>query len=49
MPYIIDSDWIIDYLSQEAEAPQLINRLAQESIVISIVSLNEDFVSHGAN
>lgn len=49
MPYLIDSDWIIDYLDLEAEALQRIDRLAQESIAISIVRLIGDFVSHGTN
>ncbi|MDE2815117.1 MAG: type II toxin-antitoxin system VapC family toxin [Chloroflexota bacterium] len=41
MPYLIDSDWVIDYLGQEAEALQLVDRLAQEGIAISIVTYME--------
>ena len=38
MPYLIDSDWVIDFLAQESKALQLIEQLAQEGIAISIVT-----------
>ena len=41
MPYLIDSDWVIDFLAQESEALQLIEQLAQEGIAISIVTYME--------
>ncbi len=41
MPYLIDSDWVIDFLAQESEALQLIEQLAQEGIAISIITYME--------
>ena len=41
MPYLIDSDWVIDFLAQESDAVQLIEQLAQEGIAISIVTYME--------
>ena len=41
MPYLIDSDWVIDFLAQESEALQLVEQLAQEGIAISIVTYME--------
>ena len=41
MPYLIDSDWVIDFLAQESEAVQLIEQLAQEGIAISIITYME--------
>ncbi len=41
MPYLIDSDWVIDFLAQESKALQLIEQLAQEGIAISIVTYME--------
>ncbi len=41
MPYLIDSDWVIDFLAQEFEALQLIEQLAQEGIAISIITYME--------
>ena len=48
MPYLIDSDWVIDFLAQESEALQLIEQLAQEGIAISI-AIDEGICSHGEN
>ena len=41
MPYLLDSDCVIDFLGQETEAIQLIARLAQEGIAISIITYME--------
>ena len=41
MPYLIDSDWVIDFLAQESKALQLIEQLAQEGIAISIITVME--------
>ena len=41
MPYLIDSDWVIDFLAQESKALQLLEQLAQEGIAISIVTYME--------
>ena len=41
MPYLIDSDWVIDFLAQESEALRLIEQLAPEGIAISIVTYME--------
>ena len=43
MPYLIDSDWVIDCLQMKAEATELIERLAPEGVYISIVSYMEAF------
>lgn len=41
MPYLIDSDWSIDYLLDEAEAVRLLNRLAPERLSMSIITYME--------
>lgn len=43
MPYLIDSDWLIDHLEDVPSASQLLERLAQEGIAISIVSYMETY------
>jgi tRNA(fMet)-specific endonuclease VapC len=41
MPYLIDSDWVIDYLAGGAESLQLLESLADEGIAISILTYME--------
>jgi tRNA(fMet)-specific endonuclease VapC len=41
MAYLIDSDWVIDYLAGIPEALGLLDRLADERIAISIVTYME--------
>ena len=41
MAYLIDSDWVIDYLAGVPEALELLDRLADERIAISIVTYME--------
>jgi predicted nucleic acid-binding protein len=41
MPYLLDSDWLIDYLAQEEEAISLFGVLAEEPLYISIITYLE--------
>jgi predicted nucleic acid-binding protein len=41
MPYLIDTDWVIDLLASVPEAVQLLDRLAQDGIAISIITYME--------
>ena len=41
MRYLVDSDWVIDYLEGEPDALQLLLNLADEGIAISIVTYME--------
>jgi tRNA(fMet)-specific endonuclease VapC len=41
MAYLIDSDWVIDYLAGVPDALELLDRLAEEGIAISIVTYME--------
>ena len=41
MPYLIDTDWVIDHLANVPEAVQLLDRLASEGIAISIIAYME--------
>ena len=41
MAYLIDSDWVIDHLTQVPEAIQFLNRLSDEPLYISIVTFME--------
>ncbi|MDO8689864.1 MAG: type II toxin-antitoxin system VapC family toxin [Dehalococcoidia bacterium] len=43
MPYLIDSDWVIDHLAGHPEATRLLTELAQGGIAISIVTYMEAF------
>lgn len=43
MRYLLDSDWLIDYLKEEPEALELIEQLAQDGILISIITYMEIF------
>ena len=38
MPYLVDTDWVIDHLANVGEAVRLLDRLAQEGIAISIIT-----------
>lgn len=41
MPYLIDSDWVIDHLEETPEAIALLERLVEEGIAISIITYME--------
>ena len=41
MPYLIDSDWTIDQLSDQPAAVSLLSRLAPDGIAISIITYME--------
>ncbi|MCC9076443.1 type II toxin-antitoxin system VapC family toxin [Litorilinea aerophila] len=41
MPYLIDSDWVIDHLSDVQDAAEPLSRLAAEGIAISIITYME--------
>ncbi len=41
MPYLIDSDWVIDHLSNVHEATALLERLAVEPTYISLITYME--------
>lgn len=43
MPYLIDTDWVIDLLASIPEAVQLLDRLAQDGIAISIITYMEAY------
>jgi len=43
MPYLIDTDWVIDLLASVPEAIQLLDRLAQDGIAISIITYMEAY------
>lgn len=41
MPYLVDTDWVIDHLANVPEAVRLLDRLAQDGIAISIITYME--------
>jgi predicted nucleic acid-binding protein len=41
MPYLVDSNWVIDHLANVPEASQFLERLAEEGIAISIITYME--------
>jgi predicted nucleic acid-binding protein len=43
VPYLIDSDWVIDHLLQKPEATALLASLRPEPVFISIVTYMEAF------
>ena len=43
MPYLVDTDWVIDLLASVPEALQLLDRLAQDGIAISIIAYMEAY------
>ena len=43
MPYLIDTDWVIDHLAGVPEASELLDTLIQEGIAISIITYMEAF------
>src|SRR5918998_4291212 len=43
MPYLVDSNLVIDHLAEVSEASQFLDAFAQEGIVISIVTYMEAF------
>ena len=45
--YLIDSDWIIDYLDNVPEAVELIERLIPAGVVISVLLNAASALHHG--
>lgn len=43
MPYLIDSDWVIDHLDGVPQAVALLDQLAADGIAISIITYMEVF------
>ena len=43
MPYLIDTNWLIDHLADKPAAQQLLTRLADEGMAMSIISYLELF------
>ena len=43
MPYLVDTDLVIDHLANITEANQLLDRLAPEGIAISIITYMEAY------
>ena len=43
MPYLIDTDWFIDYIADEPQAVELLEKLAADGIALSIVSYMESY------
>ena len=43
MPYLIDTDWVIDHLAGEPEAMKLLAKLTQQGIAISMITYMETF------
>ena len=43
MPYLVDSDWVIDHLADVPEATELLERLIEEGIAISVVTYMEAY------
>jgi predicted nucleic acid-binding protein len=41
MPYLIDSDWVIDYLADIPDARELLERLSAQGLAISIITYME--------
>jgi predicted nucleic acid-binding protein len=41
MRYLVDSDWVIDYLEGDPDALQLLLKLADEGIAVSIITYME--------
>jgi predicted nucleic acid-binding protein len=43
MPYLVDSDWVIDHLAGDSVAQALIAHLAPQQIAVSIITYIEAF------
>jgi predicted nucleic acid-binding protein len=43
MPYLVDSDIVIDHLARVPEAEQLLEKLAEEGIAMSIITYMETY------
>jgi predicted nucleic acid-binding protein len=41
MKYLVDTDWVADYLKGRPEAVQLLGQLANEGLAISLITLGE--------
>jgi predicted nucleic acid-binding protein len=41
--YLVDSDWLIDYIAESPEAVELLERLAPVGVAFSIVSYMESY------
>jgi tRNA(fMet)-specific endonuclease VapC len=51
MKYLVDTDWIVDYLKGKAPAIDLLTRLASEGLAISIITVAEIYegIYYGRN
>ena len=47
MAYLIDTDWVIDYLADVTEAADLLSELAEDGIAISIITYMEVYEGVG--
>ena len=43
MPYLVDTDWLIDHLAQAPGAATLVSELAAEGVAISVISYMEAY------
>lgn len=43
MPYLVDTDWFIDYIAEERQAVELLEQLSADGIALSIVSYMESY------
>lgn len=43
MPYLVDSDWLIDHLANVPAAIELLTKLSEQGIAISIITYMEAF------
>lgn len=41
MSYLIDTDWVINYLGEQAQAIQLLEELAPQGLAISVITFIE--------
>jgi len=41
MKYLVDSDWVVDYLAGKQQAMAFLSSLAKEGIAVSIITLGE--------
>ena len=51
MNYLVDSDWVADYLKGRQQAVDLISRLGEEGLAISIITFGEIYegIYYGGN
>ncbi len=51
MSYLVDSDWVADYLKGKPQAIGLLSQLAQEGLAVSIITFGEIYegIYYGGN